>query len=310
MIIDKLIEKILELKNPTAVGLDPRADYLPPEIIEEATSRYQKTLRAISWAFLEFNKKIIDEIHDIVPAVKPQIAMYEQFGADGIGAYIETVRYAKEKGLVVIGDIKRGDIASTAEDYSNGHIGLVDVFGEMTRVFDEDFVTISPYLGADSITPFLANCKEHDRGLFVLAKTSNKGSADLQNLIVGQQHIYEIMGEYISKWGEGLIGKYGYSSIGAVVGATHPAEAEKLRKVAPHTFFLIPGYGAQGGRASDLAICFDDQGLGGIVNSSRGIIAAHQNKKYAGHTFAKAARAAALDMKEDLGRHISFGGAL
>ena len=306
MIIDVLIKKILELKNPTVVGLDPRTDYIPTELTEEAINRYGKTLAGISWAFLQFNKKIIDEIYDIVPAVKPQIAMYEQFGAAGIQAYIETISYAKEKGLIVIGDIKRGDIASTAEDYSNGHIGQVNVFGESMPVFNEDFITISPYLGSDSITPFLKNCAEYNRGLFVLAKTSNPGSADLQNLLVDSRPIYDIMGEYISKWGKEFIGNYGYSSIGAVVGATHLSEAAVLRKTAPHTFFLIPGYGTQGGRAEDLAVCFDNCGLGGIVNSSRGIIAAWQNKKYRGLDFAKAARAAALDMKEDLGRHIVY----
>ncbi|MCL2415242.1 MAG: orotidine-5'-phosphate decarboxylase [Defluviitaleaceae bacterium] len=306
MVIDLLIEKILQLKNPSVVGLDPRAEFLPLDLEDAAIERYGKTPRAMSWAFFEFNKAIIDAIFDIVPAVKPQIGMYEQFGPEGISSYIQTIKYAKSKGLIVIGDIKRGDIASTAQDYSNGHIGEVCVFGEKTSIFDEDFITINPYLGADSIIPFLENCDEYGRGLFVLAKTSNKGSGDLQDLLVDGRPIYEIMGANIARWGEGLIGKYGYSSVGAVVGATYPSQIEALRKIAPNTFFLVPGYGAQGGKAEDLATCFDSRGMGGIVNSSRGIIAAYQNEKYSHLNYAQAARAAALDMRDDLAKYINF----
>jgi orotidine-5'-phosphate decarboxylase len=229
--------------------------------------------------------------------------MYEQYGAEGIAAYIETVRHAKSKGLIVIGDIKRGDIASTADAYSDGHIGEVGIDGNMFDVFGTDFITINPYLGYDAVEPFLDNCKKYDRGLFVLVKTSNKRSGDIQDLVVGDKTVYETVGGFVADWGKEYIGKYGYSSVCAVVGATHPEQAERLREIMPNTFFLIPGYGAQGGTAEDLAVCFDGKGLGGIVNSSRGITAAYKTEKYSGFSevnHAKAARQAALDMREDL----------
>ncbi len=308
MIIDKLINKIKQTNNPTVVGLDPRLDYVPEFIKEKAFSKYGETLKGASKAFYSFNKKIIDEIYDIVPAVKPQIAMYEQFGTEGIKAYIKTVKYAKEKGLIVIGDIKRSDIASTAEAYSDGHIGKVKIGNEAIEVYYEDFITLSPYLGYDSIEPYVDNCKNYERGLFILVKTSNPNSGEIQDLIVDGEKIYEKVGKLVSKWGESLIGEHGFSSIGAVVGATHPEQAQALRKLSPNTFFLVPGYGAQGATASDLACCFNENGLGAIVNSSRGIIAAFQNKKYkesfSEQQFAKAARQAALDMKEDLQKAI------
>jgi len=300
MIIDKLIERIKELGNPTVVGLDPRMDYLPEDIVKDAQDRYGRTTIAVRYALLAYNKGIIDAVCDIVPAVKPQMAFYEQFGAEGVDAYIQTVAYAKSKGLIVIGDIKRSDIASTAEAYSDGHIGQVDVFGQTTSVIEHDFITLNPYLGADSVEPFLKNCREFDKGLFLLVKTSNKGSGDLQDLISGDRTIYEIVGDLVAAWGADFVGHHGYSSIGGVVGATHPEVGAKLRARLPHTFFLVPGYGAQGGSAADIAVNFDKNGVGAIVNNSRGIIAAYKSDKYAGATYAEAARAAALVMRDDL----------
>ena len=300
MIIDKLIDKIVELKNPTVVGLDPRMDYIPADILQDAQDRYGQTAIAAKYALLAYNKGIIDAICDIVPAVKPQVAFYEQFGAEGMDAYLQTVAYAKDKGMIVIGDIKRSDIASTAEAYSDAHIGQTDVFGNKMAFSRADFITINPFLGADSIEPFLKNCRDHDKGLFILVKTSNKGSGDFQDLLVDGRRLYEICGEYVESWGASLVGRHGYSSIGAVAGATHPAVAAKLRTQMPHTFFLVPGYGAQGGGAADIAVAFDKNGLGAIVNNSRGIIAAYKTEKYNGMTYTEAARASALDMKADL----------
>jgi len=268
--------------------------------VQDAHDRYGRTAIAVKYALLAYNKGIIDAVCDIVPAVKPQMAFYEQFGSEGVDAYIQTVAYAKSKGLLVIGDIKRSDIASTAEAYSDGHIGRVDIFGHHVSVIEHDFITLNPFLGADSVEPFLKNCRDYDKGLFLLVKTSNKGSGDLQDLISGDRTIYEIVGDLVSGWGEGLVGKHGYSSIGAVVGATHPEVGEKLRKRLSHTFFLVPGYGAQGGSAADIAVNFDKNGVGAIVNNSRGIIAAYKSDKYSGMTYDTAARAAAIVMRDDL----------
>lgn len=307
MIIDKLIDKINDTGNPTVVGLDPRLNYIPETIINKYYNKYGKTLKAASKAMLKFNKKIIDEIYDIVPAVKPQIAMYERYGIEGLKCYIKTVEYAKEKGLIVIGDIKRSDIASTAEAYSDAHIGKTQVDENTFMAFNNDFITLNPYLGSDSITPFLNDCKKYEKGLFVLAKTSNPNSGEIQDLIVDGVPLYEKVGALISKWGEELIGTHGFSEVGAVVGATHPEQAKRLREIMPHTFFLVPGYGAQGGKAEDLAVCFNSNGIGAIVNSSRGIIAAHTKDEYKetftnDDDFAKAARQAAINMKNDLRR--------
>lgn len=309
MIIDKLIDKIKETGNPTVVGLDPRLNYIPDFILNEKYEKYGYTLKAAAKAMYSFNKKIIDEIYDLVPAVKPQIAMYERYGIDGLKAYVKTCEYAKRKGLIVIGDIKRSDIASTAEAYSDGHIGKVTVGENSFMPFNQDFITLNPYLGSDSITPFLKDCKEYERGLFVLAKTSNPNSGEIQDLIVDGMPLYEKVGQLISKWGEELIGVNGFSEVGAVVGATHPEQAKRLREIMPHTFFLVPGYGAQGGKAEDLAVCFNKDGIGAIVNSSRGIIAAHMKDEYktafnGEEQFAKAAREAVINMKNDLRRCI------
>lgn len=302
--IDILIDKIIERKNPTVVGLDPRLDYIPIHIKEAAFEEFGRTAQGAANAFLQFSKIIIDSIYDIVPAVKPQIAMFEQLGFEGIKSYIEIIDYAKSKDLVVIGDIKRSDIASTAEAYSNGHIGRVDIEGDLHQVYKQDFITLNPYLGIDSIEPYKKDCRDYNKGLFILVKTSNPNSGQLQNLVIEGEMLYEKVGKLVSEWGGDLIGKHGYSLIGAVVGATHPEEGRKLRNLMPHSFFLVPGYGAQGGRAQDLKGCFDDKGLGAIINSSRGIIAAYKNEKYkdefSEEEFGHAARKAALDMKADL----------
>lgn len=309
MIIDKLIEKIKATGNPTVVGLDPRLNFIPNCITEKYYAKYGNTPKAVAKSMYKFNKCIIDGVYDIVPAVKPQIAMYERYGIEGLKAYDKTCKYAKRKGLIVIGDIKRSDIASTAEAYSDGHIGKVNINGCEYESFAQDFITLNPYLGSDSITPFLKDCEAYEKGLFVLAKTSNPNSGEIQDLLVDGTPIYEKVGALIEKWGESTIGQYGFSSVGAVVGATHPAQAKRLREVMPHTFFLVPGYGAQGGKAEDLAVCFNEDGLGAIVNSSRGIIAAHTKDEYKScytdeRDFALAARQACIDMKNDLRRCI------
>ncbi len=299
--IDKLIDQIIAKKSPIVVGLDPRPDLVPGHIMETALDTHGQTPKAIAHAYLEFNKGIIDAVADLIPAVKPQIAMYENYGMDGLWAYLETVNYAKEKGLVVIGDVKRSDIASTALAYADGHIGQVSIGENTYPMFNADFITVNPYLGSDSIEPFKKNCEKFDKGLFVLVKTSNAGSGELQDLKSDGKFIYEIVGDLVSKWGESLIGSHGYSKIGAVVGATHPEQAAVLRKQMPHSFFLVPGYGAQGATAKDLACCFDKNGLGAIVNSSRGIIGAHKSGSFDSKDFGQAAREAVIAMKSDLG---------
>lgn len=304
--IDELIRSIKMLENPTVVGLDPRLSFVPGLIKEEAFDKYGKTLKGASQAFYRFNKEIIDEIKDIVPAVKPQIAMYEQYGYEGIKAYMDTIQYAKEQGLIVIGDVKRGDIASTAKAYSDGHIGRVDIEGESLEVFKEDFITVNPYLGYDSIEPYVADLNHRNKGLFVLVKTSNPNSKEIQNLPVKGGLLYEQVAKLLKSWGASAMGSLGYSRMGAVVGATHPEDARNIRKILPETFFLVPGYGAQGATAEDLAPNFNKGGTGAIINSSRGIIAAYTKEKYqkdfAEEDFAKASRQAALDMKKDLQR--------
>ena len=302
--IDILIEKIKETEAPIVVGLDPRLDFIPKHIKEAAYETYGKTPKAASEAFYRFNKEIIDEIYDLVPAVKPQIAMYEQYGPSGIEAYIKTINYAKEKGLVVIGDIKRSDIASTADAYSQGHIGRVEIEDESYTIFNQDAITLNPYLGIDSITPYIENCMKYDKGLFILAKTSNPNSGEFQDLEIQGEKLYEKVGKSINQWGEKLIGKNGYSSVGAVVGATHPEQAIGIRNLMPKCYFLVPGYGAQGGTAKDLKGYFNKDGLGAIVNSSRGIIAAYKDNEYAGKfaedEFALASRESVLKMKKEL----------
>ncbi|MDR3238829.1 MAG: orotidine-5'-phosphate decarboxylase [Clostridiales bacterium] len=312
MTIDKLIEKMRKLRNPSVIGLDPRLDLIPEYILSRAKARYGETTKAAAEAIQYFNRGIIDAVSGIAPAVKPQIAFYEQYGAYGILSYIETVAYAKSKGMLVIGDIKRGDIASTADAYADAHLGLVKTWEMEHSVYGEDFVTINPYMGEDSIEPFLRNCREHKKGVFILVKTSNPGSGQIQDLPVINSNatdaiasasagepapLYETVASLVSQWGEELIGQYGYSAVGAVVGATHPEQARRLRELMPHTLFLAPGYGAQGAKASDLVD-------GSLVNSSRGIIGAWKQplyrNRYRPEEYDKAARAAALDMREEL----------
>lgn len=297
--IDTLLKKIDTMKNPTVVGLDPTLQMMPEYLKEEMFDKCGRTPKAVGKMFLKFNKEIIDSIEDIVPAVKPQIAMYEKYGLEGIKVYLETIEYAKKKGLVVIGDIKRGDISSTADAYAS-HIEGTEIDGEEFDLWKEDWVTVNPYLGIDGIQPFIDACNKKDRGIFVLVKTSNPSSSQLQDIVVKDKTIYENVAELVEEWGMQTMGDTGYSRIGAVVGATHKEQGEKLRKIMPHTFFLVPGYGAQGGTGADLKGFFDKDGRGCIVNSSRGIIAAYKKNEKYGDNVGEAARDAALAMKADL----------
>ena len=293
MIIDKLIEKIIATQNPTCVGLDTQLDYLPDEMRAGVM-----TCGDAAAAILAFNKKLIGSVYDIVPSVKVQVAYYEQYGAAGMQAFLDTVSYAKERGLVVIADCKRNDIGSTAGRYSAAYLGETALGEKNVSVAGCDFLTVNAYLGTDGVQPFLDDCKKYDRGLFILVKTSNPSSGELQDLKLSDgRTVYECMGDMVEGWGSDMVGAYGYSAVGAVVGATHPAEAKILRDRLPHTFFLIPGYGAQGGKAEMLKNCFDANGLGGVVNNSRGILTAYKKN---GGTFWEAARAACLAMKADL----------
>jgi len=298
--IDRLMDKIDQLKNPAVVGLDPLYEMIPSMIREEMLERYGKTAKAAAKMFLHFNQEIIDHVYDLVPAVKLQIAMYEQYGIEGLAAYMETAAYAKEKGLIVIGDIKRGDIASTAAAYA-AHLAGVEIEGIRIDPWNEDAVTLNPYLGFDRIEPFIEPCNKYDKGIFVLVKTSNPSGKELQDLAADGLPVYEHAARFVAKWGELAMGARGYSRVGAVVGATYKEQGEELRKKMPQTFFLIPGYGAQGATADDIRGFFDRDGRGCIVNSSRGIIAAYKkDKRFGEHNFADAARDAAILMKKDL----------
>ena len=300
--IEKLVERIKKLEAPIVVGLDPTLNFVPKFILDKAINEKGETLEAAADAIFEFNKKIVDEIYDLIPAVKPQIAMYEQFGIPGLMAYKKTLDYCHEKGLLVIGDAKRGDIGSTSTAYAIGHIGKVKVGGTEIAPFDEDFLTINPYMGSDSVVPFVEECKKYDKGLFILVKTSNPSSGEFQDQKVGKKAVYELVGKKVDEWGAELV-KNGYSDVGAVVGATYPEMGEVLREIMPKAYILVPGYGAQGGTAAELKPFFNKDGLGAIVNSSRGIIAAYKQDKYAEYGaegFAEAARAAVIDMKNDI----------
>ncbi len=289
------------------VGLDPMMKFVPEHIQKAAFAEYGETLAGAGEAIWQYNKGIIDAICDLVPAVKPQIAMYEQFGIEGLVAFKKTVDYCKEKGLIVIGDIKRGDIGSTSEAYAVGHLGKVKVGGQSYYGFDEDFVTVNPYLGSDGVEPFLKVCKEEKKGIIILVKTSNPSSGEFQDQLVDGKPLYEIVGEKVAQWGEQFMGD-SYSYVGAVVGATYPEQGRILRKVMPKTFILVPGYGAQGGKGADLVHFFNEDGLGAIINSSRGIIAAYQQEKYASYgalNYADASRAAVIDMREDIAQALA-----
>ena len=307
--IQKLIAGIKRTEAPIVVGLDPMLSYIPEQITEKAYAAYGETLQGAGEAVWQYNKGIVDAVCDLVPAVKPQIAMYEQFGIEGLIAFEKTVRYCKEKGLVVIGDIKRGDIGSTSEAYATGHLGSVRVGSREYRGFDEDFVTVNPYLGSDGVMPFIRVCQKEKKGLFILVKTSNPSSGEFQDRPVrdgsaasSDRPLYELVGEQVARWGETCMGD-SYSYIGAVVGATYPETGKALRRIMPKSYILVPGYGAQGGKGADLVHFFNEDGLGAIINSSRGIIAAYQQEKYASYGstgYADAARAAVLDMKADI----------
>ena len=300
--INKLVSKIKKTNAPIVVGLDPMLNYVPDHIKEAAFKEYGETLKGAAEAIWQFNKGIIDNTYDLIPAVKPQIAMYEQFGIEGLMAFKKTVDYAKSKDLVVIGDIKRGDIGSTSSAYAVGHIGKVQVGSKTYSPFDEDFVTVNPYLGTDGIKPFTDVCKEEKKGIFLLVKTSNKSSGEFQDRLIDGKPLYEIVGEQVAAWGEEVMGDE-YSYVGAVVGATYPEIGKVLRKVMPKTYILVPGYGAQGGKGADLVHYFNEDGLGAIVNSSRGIIAAYKQDKYAhigSENYADASRMAVEDMIKDI----------
>ncbi len=300
--INKLVKKIQENKAPIVVGLDPMLSYIPEFIKKQAFAEKGETLAGAAEAIWQYNKGIVDATYDLIPAVKPQIAMYEQFGIEGLVAYKKTIDYCKEKDLVVIGDIKRGDIGSTSAAYATGHLGKVTVGSKTYAGFDEDFATVNPYLGSDGVNPFIEVCKEEKKGIFVLVKTSNKSSGELQDLQVNGKPIYEIVGELVANWGEQCMGD-SYSYVGAVVGATYPEMGKVLRQIMPKTYILVPGYGAQGGKGADLVNFFNKDGLGAIVNSSRGIIAAYKQapyEKFGEAGYADASRQAVLDMKADI----------
>ena len=303
---DRLLKAVDDKKNPTVVGLDPNLERIPPHIIEKYLKGKGFDIEAASEAVLEFNKGIIDSVCSIVPAVKPQIAYYEVFGEYGIKAFRQTVEYAKEKSLIVIGDAKRNDIGSTCQAYSDAFLGKVKIGDREDDVFGVDCLTVNSYLGYDGIEPFLKNCSKYGRGIFILVKTSNKGSEEFQCIDTGKGKNYEIMGQLVSKWGKELIGKEGYSSAGAVVGATFPNEAEILRKQMPDTIFLVPGYGAQGGTADAAVNCFNRDGRGAVINSSRGIIYSWMDKGD-GRDYKKHTEESAVEMKNDIENALKKG---
>lgn len=300
--INTLVEKISTLNAPVVVGLDPMLGYVPEHVQKKAFEEYGETLEGAAEAIWQFNKAIVDATYDLIPAVKPQIAMYEQFGVPGLAAFAKTCEYCKAKGLVVIGDIKRGDIGSTSGAYATGHLGKVTVGSKQYSGFSEDFVTVNPYLGSDGVKPFIDVCKEENKGIFVLVKTSNPSSGEFQDQLVDGTPLYELVARKVNEWGEECMGDV-YSNVGCVIGATYPEMGKALRKLMPKTYILVPGYGAQGGKAEDLVHYFNADGLGAIVNSSRGIIAAYKQDKYAkfgAENFADASRQAVIDMVEDI----------
>lgn len=300
--INQLVEQIQKKNAPVVIGLDPMLSYVPEQIQKAAFEEYGETLEGAAEAIWQYNKGIVDAIYDLIPAVKPQIAMYEQFGIPGLQAFKKTVDYCKEKGLVVIGDIKRGDIGSTSAAYAVGHLGKVTVGSQSYYGFDEDFVTVNPYLGSDGVNPFIDICKEEKKGIFVLVKTSNPSSGEFQDQLIDGKPLYELVGEKVNEWGAQCMGDT-YSYVGCVVGATYPEMGKILRKTMPKAYILVPGYGAQGGTAQSLAPYFNEDGLGAVVNSSRGIICAYKQEKYAkfgAKHYADASRQAVVDMIEDI----------
>ena len=302
MSFDVLQDKIRAMKNPTVAGLDARIEYVPEYIRQAAFEEHGVGLKGAAEAIWQFNRGLIDALCDIVPAVKPQAAYYENLGWQGMEVLERTIKYAREKGLFVIADIKRGDIGSTSAAYAIGHLGKIRVGSKEYVPFDEDFATVNPYLGSDGVNPFIKVCQEEKRGIFVLVKTSNPSSGEFQDRLILERPLYEYVGEKVAEWGAQCMGE-DYSYVGAVVGATYPEMGKTLRKIMPKTYILVPGYGAQGGKGKDLVHFFNEDGLGAIVNSSRGIIAAYKQEKYAKYgeaAFAEASRAAVEDMAADI----------
>lgn len=302
MSLDRLIKGIKEMNNPTVAGLDPKLDYIPEYIRQAAYEKYGKTLEGAAEALFEFNKGLIDALCDIVPAVKPQAAYYEMYGWQGVRALERTIAYAKSKGMFVITDGKRNDIGTTMEAYAKAHLGVTDVEGESFEAFGGDALTVNGYLGTDGVKPVINVCKDKDKGMFILVKTSNPSSGELQDRSIDDGlTIYRTMGNMCEKWGEELMGEYGYSGVGAVVGATYPEQLGELRKALPHTFFLVPGYGAQGGGAKDVALAFDENGIGAVINSSRGIMCAWKKEEGLDpKDYAQAARREAIRMRDEI----------
>ena len=300
MSFDTLIEKIKEKDNPTVVGLDPKLEYVPTFIVEGAIEKHGETLKAAAKAIYKFNKELINALYDVVPAIKPQCAYYEMYGHEGVKTLYKTIQYAKKRGMYVITDGKRNDIGATMEAYATAHLGRVKVGNTEIEPFAGDALTVNGYLGTDGISPLLDVCDKYDKGIFVLVKTSNPSSGELQDKIINGTSVYRTVGDMCEKWGEGRVGKYGYSSVGAVVGATYPEQLKELREALPTTFFLVPGYGAQGGGAAAAANAFDKNGVGAIINSSRAIMCAYKNEGCDERDFAAAALREALRMKKDI----------
>lgn len=305
MSFERLQDKIREMKNPTVAGLDPKLEYVPSFIVEEKMKQYGQTLRCAAEAIYEYNVGLIDALCDVVPAVKPQSAFYERFGFEGVEVLKRTVDYAKSKGLYVIMDAKRGDIGSTAEGYSEAYLGSVTIGETEVEPFGCDCLTINAYLGSDGINPFIKDCVARDRAVFALVKTSNPSSGELQNIVAGDRKVYNVVGDLLERLSKDTVDKYGYTCVGAVTGATYPMDIRDLRRRLEKTFFLVPGYGAQGGKAEDVQYAFDEYGHGAIVNSSRGIICAWQKTGKEGKDFGEAARDAAIAMRENLKKYIT-----
>lgn len=304
--IDRLIEKIKETNNPTVIGVDTRYDMVPDCV----KNKYSKDIKGMCSAMLEYSKALIDSTYDIIPAVKLQSAYFEMYGVEGIKLYKEMIDYCKEKDMVVMADVKRGDIGSTSAGYSKAYLGKNTINEKEEGIFDVDFATVNPYMGSDCVNPFVEDCKKYDKGIFVLVKTSNKSSGELQDLKTEDgEEIYKKVAKLVNTWGKDLIGKYGYSSVSAVVGATYPKQLQELRELMPHSYFLIPGYGAQGGKAEDIALGFDENGLGGIVNATRSLMCAYKSDlwkdKFKEEDYAKATRAEAIRMRDELNNAIN-----
>ncbi|MCD8212109.1 MAG: orotidine-5'-phosphate decarboxylase [Oscillospiraceae bacterium] len=306
MSFDVLQEKIRAMRNPTVAGLDARISYVPEHIRREAYDQFGEGLKGACEAIYLFNTALIDALCDIVPAVKPQSAYYENLGWQGMEILERTIRYARDKGMFVIADVKRGDIGTTAAAYAEGWLSGTEIGGETFRTFDADCVTLNAYMGSDSVSPFLEAARKEDKCVFILVKTSNDSACELQDMVAGDRLVYQVMGDLAERLGEGHEGKYGFTDVGAVTGATYPSDIQSLRKRLPHTFFLVPGYGAQGGTAEDVRYAFNEYGHGAIVNASRSIMCAWQKAGTDGWDFADRAREAALAMRDDICRCVTI----